>query len=94
MILSVSMEIGGKYTAQELAELLWNVWCEGTDGSGVPYIVFTGGEPLLQLDTPLIQNAKKDMASDAVETNGIQHPPDGIDWLVSPAEIGTGITKW
>ena len=78
--------LGGKYTAQELADLLWNVWCEGTDGSGVPYIVFTGGEPLLQLDTSLIQECKERYGFEiAVETNGTQHPPDGIDWLcVSP----------
>ena len=78
--------LGGKYTDQELADLLWKVWNEGTDGSGVPYIVFTGGEPLLQLDDALIQECKQKYGFEiAVETNGTQHPPTGIDWIcVSP----------
>jgi len=49
------------------------------------YIVFTGGEPLLQLDVPLI-NALHEVGFEvAVETNGTLPAPKGIDWLcVSP----------
>jgi 7-carboxy-7-deazaguanine synthase len=48
-------------------------------------VVFTGGEPLLQLDEPLIRAMHALGFKCAVESNGTQVPPSGIDWLtVSP----------
>ena len=77
--------LGGKYTEEELASLLWKMWSEESDGSGTPYIVFTGGEPLLQLDEALINACKSFGFEIAVETNGTKIPPKGIDWIcVSP----------
>ena len=50
-----------------------------------PYVVCTGGEPLLQLDEPLIDAFHDEGFEVAVETNGTQDAPAGIDWLcVSP----------
>ena len=50
-----------------------------------PYIVCTGGEPLLQLDAPLIGAFHAAGFEVAVETNGTQEPPAGLDWIcVSP----------
>ena len=50
-----------------------------------PYVVCTGGEPLLQLDTPLIDAFHAAGFEVAVETNGTQPAPPGIDWIcVSP----------
>ncbi|WP_447045459.1 7-carboxy-7-deazaguanine synthase [Vreelandella sp. H-I2] len=50
-----------------------------------PYVVFTGGEPLLQLDATLITVLHSHGFEVAVETNGTLAPPPGIDWLcVSP----------
>lgn len=50
-----------------------------------PYVVFTGGEPLLQLDAPLIEALHERGFEIAVETNGTIEAPAGIDWLcVSP----------
>ncbi len=50
-----------------------------------PYIVCTGGEPLLQLDAPLIEALHARSFEIAIETNGTQIPPPGIDWIcVSP----------
>ena len=48
-------------------------------------MVFTGGEPLLQLDAPLVAAMHALGFSVSVETNGTIEPPAGIDWLcVSP----------
>ena len=48
-------------------------------------VVCTGGEPLLQLDAPLLEALHSAGFEVAVETNGTIAPPDGIDWLcVSP----------
>jgi 7-carboxy-7-deazaguanine synthase (Cx14CxxC type) len=49
------------------------------------YVVFTGGEPLLQLDARLVELCHEHGFEVAVETNGTIAAPDGIDWLtVSP----------
>jgi organic radical activating enzyme len=56
--------------------------------------VFTGGEPLLQLDTTLILAMHKFAFIVAVETNGTILAPEGIDWLcVSPKSQSTWIQK-
>ncbi|MEQ1395202.1 hypothetical protein ABLW52_23790, partial [Salmonella enterica] len=54
-------------------------------GGGRPLVVCTGGEPLLQLDPPLIDALHRRGLAIAVETNGSQPAPPGLDWLcVSP----------
>lgn len=79
----VDGEGGGKFAAAEdLARRLAEVWGEGRGGRCV---VFTGGEPLLQLDSALIDAAHAQGFFIAVESNGTVAPPPGIDWLcVSP----------
>ena len=48
-------ENGGKYkTPEEVAALVASIWNANADTAGRPYVVCTGGEPLLQLDPPLI----------------------------------------
>lgn len=55
------------------------------DGGGSPYVVCTGGEPLLQLDASLIAAFKRAGFSIGVETNGTIAAPTSIDWIcVSP----------
>lgn len=50
-----------------------------------PYVVCTGGEPLLQLDAPLISALHERGFEIAIETNGTLEAPPGIDWIcVSP----------
>jgi 7-carboxy-7-deazaguanine synthase (Cx14CxxC type) len=50
-----------------------------------PLVVCTGGEPLLQLDSPLVDALHAAGFRVAIETNGTQFPPSGIDWIcVSP----------
>ena len=52
---------------------------------GAPYVVCTGGEPLLQLDAPLIDALHAEGFEIAIETNGTLPAPAGIDWIcVSP----------
>lgn len=75
---------GGRYgTPDELVAELDRVWLG--EGTGVRFVVCTGGEPLLQLDDALIQALHAAGYEVAVETNGTVEPPAGIDWLcVSP----------
>ncbi len=75
---------GGKFeTAEELALAAARVW--PGDDAGQAYVVCTGGEPLLQLDAPLIDALHDAGFEIGVETNGTIEAPSGIDWLcVSP----------
>jgi len=74
---------GGKFaTARELAYAVSEKWSART---GKPLVVCTGGEPLLQIDDPLVIALHESGFEIAVETNGTQLPPAGIDWItVSP----------
>lgn len=76
---------GGRFkTPAALAEHISALWPSDA-GSAIPYVVFTGGEPLLQLDPALIATLHSVGFEVAVETNGTLTPPAGIDWLcVSP----------
>ncbi|GIU66200.1 7-carboxy-7-deazaguanine synthase [Candidatus Phycosocius spiralis] len=77
-------EGGGKFeTAEELASVVAHKWPRS--GQGQAYVVCTGGEPLLQLDTPLINALHRSGFEIGVETNGTLMVPSGIDWIcVSP----------
>jgi 7-carboxy-7-deazaguanine synthase (Cx14CxxC type) len=74
---------GGRFkTAMELAGSVASNWNGGADGR---LVVCTGGEPLLQLDPPLIDAFHAHGFSIAVETNGTIAAPPGLDWIcVSP----------
>lgn len=76
---------GGKFsTADALAEAVAAHW-PAAPADTVRYVVCTGGEPLLQLDEPLIKALHAREFEIGVETNGTIAAPDGIDWLcVSP----------
>lgn len=72
---------GGKYNARDLAIKTASLWI----GDGEKWVVCTGGEPLLQLDTTLISALHAEGFKIAVETNGTIAVPDGVDWVcVSP----------
>lgn len=82
---------GGRFeNAAQLAQHLAALWpwpeAEAkASRSARPYVVLTGGEPLLQVDQPLIQALKQAGFEVAVETNGTLPVPAGIDWIcVSP----------
>ena len=79
---------GGRFPAAEaLAAAIARCWAAGAEAAegAVPYVVFTGGEPLLQLDEAVLEACRDRTFETAVETNGTIAPPRGIDWLtVSP----------
>ena len=77
---------GGKFeTANELAEAVARHWSAPPNASGRPYVVCTGGEPLLQLDTAAIDALHLAGFEVGVESNGTIVAPEGIDWLcISP----------
>ena len=77
-------EGGGRFAdAEALAQAVAARWPQGAGGR--PYVVCTGGEPLLQLDAPLIDALHARGFEVAVETNGTQPAPAGLDWIcVSP----------
>lgn len=74
---------GGKFAdAAAVAAAVAAAWGTGADHR---LVVATGGEPLLQLDPPLIDALHAAGFAVAVETNGTQVPPAGLDWIcVSP----------
>tara|TARA_B100000674_G_scaffold498413_1_gene536615 strand:- start:3168 stop:3806 length:639 start_codon:yes stop_codon:yes gene_type:complete len=76
---------GGKFNnALALARAIAETWASSSE-EGIPYVVCTGGEPLLQLDTPLIEALKQEQFQIGVETNGTISAPEGLDWVcVSP----------
>ena len=84
-------EGGGRFeTAEALASPIEACWTGTADDSDRRYVVFTGGEPLLQLDDALIAAVKTRDFEIAVETNGTIAAPAGIDWVcVSPKPGGT-----
>lgn len=73
---------GGRYDAEGLAALVESLW---PIDAGTRFVVCTGGEPLLQLDAPLIAALHARRFEIAIETNGTIPVPAGIDWVcVSP----------
>src|SRR5205085_2222023 len=76
---------GGRFPdAASLADAVSEKWPREAE-SGQRFVVCTGGEPLLQLDRALIDEFHHRDFTVAVETNGTQPAPDGIDWIcVSP----------
>ena len=75
---------GGSFpTAAALADAVSAAWPDTERGKR--FVVCTGGEPLLQLDAPLLQELHAAGFEVAIETNGTLEPPAGIDWVcVSP----------
>lgn len=75
-------ENGGKYTADELVDLILQNW---PDADTMPFVVATGGEPMLQLDEHLLDKMHQSDIQLAIETNGTISLIEGIDWVcVSP----------
>jgi 7-carboxy-7-deazaguanine synthase (Cx14CxxC type) len=89
-------ENGGKYTADELADQVISLWPYAKQHNehleqrpGKPYVVCTGGEPLLQLDEALIQAFHQRGLEVAVETNGTIAAPPGLDWICMSPKANT-----
>jgi len=84
---------GGEFdTSNSLAEAVAQVWAENAQNNGTPpFVVCTGGEPLLQLDQEAIDELHNAGFQIAVETNGTCTPPQGIDWLCCSPKVGAKV---
>lgn len=77
---------GGKFTsAGDMAAFVKSRWPADAPADVRPFVVCTGGEPLLQLDEAAVEALHAEGFEIAVETNGTQPAPAGLDWIcVSP----------
>lgn len=77
---------GGKFkTAEELVQAIGSTWPNELPN---PYVIFTGGEPLLQLDETVTGLMSQAGFETGVETNGTLVPPTGLDWICVSPKIG------
>ena len=83
---------GGKFdTAISLAEAIEAAWRSTSAGPQQRYVVFTGGEPLLQLDDDLIAALHQKGFAVAIETNGTMKVPKGVDWVCVSPKAGSDL---
>jgi 7-carboxy-7-deazaguanine synthase len=81
-------ERGGKFaTPDALADIIDGLWPATHAPS--KYVVFTGGEPLLQLDAALIGAMHARGFTIAIETNGTLPVPEGVDWICVSPKMGS-----
>ena len=82
-ILGTDGQNGGKFdTAESLATAIHKMWpTTRLSENAKPYVIFTGGEPLLQLDEPVIENMHQLGFEVAIESNGTLPLPKGVDWV-------------
>lgn len=84
---------GGKFkNAETLARAIADTY-QGGVGAGVPYVVFTGGEPTLQLDAALIEAVHAQGFEIAIETNGTLPVPAGVDWICVSPKFGSELVQ-
>lgn len=85
-------EGGGKFaTAEELASAVRRTWGDCVDGR--PYVVITGGEPMLQLDEALVVALHAEGFEIGVESNGTLPATPGIDWLCISPKAGSDVVQ-
>ncbi|WP_283789906.1 7-carboxy-7-deazaguanine synthase [Bermanella sp. WJH001] len=76
-------ENGGIYSQAQLMQLALDLWPQNKPGK--PYVVFTGGEPALQLTESLVKEFQQNNFECAVESNGTLALPKNLDWVcISP----------
>jgi len=82
---------GGRFaTAVDLAAAARRAW--PVEAGSRPFVVCTGGEPLLQLDAALIDALHAAGFTIAIETNGTCAPPGGLDWICVSPKAGAPLT--
>ena len=87
---------GGHFSdSVSLAEAIATCWRAGTEGGtgGEAYVVFTGGEPMLQLDEDLIESCHSLNIEVAIETNGTLAVPDSVDWICVSPKPGSDLVQ-
>ncbi|MBV8936808.1 MAG: 7-carboxy-7-deazaguanine synthase [Alphaproteobacteria bacterium] len=80
---------GGRYEADGLAARARAIWGEAPSA----LVVITGGEPMLQLDPPLIEALHREGFAIAVETNGTLPAPGDLDWVCVSPKAGTDVVQ-
>jgi 7-carboxy-7-deazaguanine synthase len=84
-------EGGGKFKAADaLADHVAKLWGEGEESR---LVVVTGGEPMLQLDSALVEALHARGFRVAVETNGTLPAVAGVDWLCVSPKAGTKVVQ-
>jgi len=84
---------GGRFsTADDLAAAVQGMWHGPFRPLAEPYVVCTGGEPLLQLDAEAVEAFHRAGFTVAVETNGTRLAPPGIDWVCVSPKAGAPLT--
>jgi 7-carboxy-7-deazaguanine synthase len=78
---------------QDLARAIKEQWRGAADSIAIPFVVFTGGEPLLQVDGPLVDALHGVGFEVAVETNGTIPAPSGIDWICVSPKAGAALRQ-
>ncbi|MEP7087229.1 MAG: 7-carboxy-7-deazaguanine synthase [Gemmatimonadota bacterium] len=80
---------GGKFaTAELVARAVAEKWPANVSARARKLVVCTGGEPLLQMDDTIVSALHAQGFEIAVETNGTQEPPAGIDWICVSPKVG------
>lgn len=82
-------ELGGKYDAGKLAQTIASLWPQNFCVN--KFVVFTGGEPLLQLDAALIAAMHAHDFEIAIETNGTIPVLPGVDWVCVSPKMGSDL---
>jgi 7-carboxy-7-deazaguanine synthase len=81
---------GGSFAgAESLADAVLAAWPSGVESHR--FVVCTGGEPLLQLDAQLLQALHARRFRVAIETNGTQSVPQGVDWVCVSPKAGAAL---
>jgi len=86
---------GGRFAdAGILADRVMSFWNQGSpEAGGEPLVVITGGEPMLQLDAPLVAALKARGLRVAIETNGTIPVVEGVDWICVSPKAGTKVVQ-
>jgi 7-carboxy-7-deazaguanine synthase len=80
---------GGKFaSAGDLARAVTDAWPGHVSARARKLVVCTGGEPLLQMDADVVHALHANGFEIAIETNGTQIPPEGIDWTCVSPKVG------
>lgn len=85
---------GGRFASPgDLALAIIRAWPGPRTTRVRPYVVCTGGEPLLQLDAALLDALHAEGIEVAIETNGTRLAPPGIDWICVSPKAGAGLRQ-
>ena len=90
-LVQVARAAANSKEACELAAAVLEKWPRGDEGT--PYVVCTGGEPLLQLDEDAVHALHQAGFEIGVETNGTIKAPAGIDWICVSPKAGAGLLQ-